>query len=126
VPEALQTYVRAIHLAPTRAVNHVAIARLLWRSGQATPALEWSEKASELEPNYWEATLWRARALSTLGRQKEAIFTLKDLMQRYRENQKTVVTPPQSPYEASILHYEETVIRADLARLRSADVNGVQ
>jgi hypothetical protein len=61
-----------------------------------------------------------------LGRRKEAIFTLKDLMQRHREYQKTVVTPPPSPYEATILHYEEAVVRADLARFRSADVNGVQ
>ncbi len=126
VPEALQAYMTAIHLAPTRAVNDLAVARLLWRSGEVAHTLEWSEKALELEPYYWEAVLWKARALSALGKPTEAVFALKNLKHRQAEFQRTNSVPPRSPYEESILHYEDTVIRQELSRLRSKDANGVQ
>jgi hypothetical protein len=100
----------AIHLAPARAINDLAVARLLWRSGETLRAREWAGKALELEPNYWEAYLWKARCLGTLGHSAEAILTLKNLRQRHNAFQAFTPFVPSSPYEDAILRYDDNVV----------------
>ncbi len=58
LPQALTMYLKAIELAPTRATNDLAIARILWRAGEPERALGWTEQAVHLEPFYWEGDLY--------------------------------------------------------------------
>ena len=111
--EALTTYFMANRLAPTRAINDLAIARLLWRNREPARTFAWAENALALEPNYWEAHFWKARALRALGKREEAAFTLENLRRRHEEFMKAASTPPRSPYEEAILRYEETAIRRE-------------
>src|SRR5262249_28612042 len=114
--DALIAYLAAIQLSPTRAVNYVAVARLLWQGGEPAAGLESAEKALVLEPLYWEAMLWKARCLNALGRTAEATHALNTLLRKHREFEQTPHMAPQSPYEAAILGYSEAVVQKEFAR----------
>jgi tetratricopeptide (TPR) repeat protein len=126
IPDAMQTYINALQLAPTRAIDDLAVARLLWRIGEAGDALEWTKKALALEPNYREADFWKARCLVSLGRPQEATSVLKTLVRLHQEDSLTPRTAPPSPYEEAILHFEEDAVRNSQAHLLSPSTNGVQ
>jgi tetratricopeptide (TPR) repeat protein len=113
-PFALQQYLQALILCPTRATDDLAVGRILFREGDPQVALEWFEKARRLEPYYWEADLWVARCYRAMKQPQKASFILKDLLERHAR-----LTPSPSPqqtssYEDAILGFDETVVNRAL------------
>jgi hypothetical protein len=114
---AIEAYLKAIRLAPTRATNYLGIVRLLWRAGEPREALEWADHARRLEPNYWECDLWKARCFIQLGKKNRAQFILKNVIWRHAQFLQTALSTPSSPYEQAILGYDERIIQEELSRL---------
>jgi len=119
LPLALTMYLNAIQLAPTRAVNDLAVASVLWRAGEPVRAWDWAEQALRLEPYYWECDLWKARCFAKMGDRKRAIFALQNLRQRRRQFLDSGFVAAQSPYENTILRYDDSVIQQELEHLES-------
>jgi len=126
LPQTLEMYLRAINLAPKRAINYLAVTRILWRAREYGNALQWAAKASALEPYYWECDLWRARCMEKLGHANQAVFILKNLIQRREAVLKLYPGPVQSPYEQAILNFDPAVIENELRRIHLANPNAVE
>jgi tetratricopeptide (TPR) repeat protein len=117
ISPAIEAYLKAIRLAPTRATNYLSIARLLWRAGEPREALQWTDRAGRLEPNYWECDLWRARCLEHLGDKSRARAILNSLIERHEYFLRINQPHPDSPYEETILAYDRSVIENELSHL---------
>jgi len=117
IPRALEVYLKAIQLAPSRAPNVLGVARLLWRAGEFHEALPWAQRAHDLEPNYWESELWMARCLEQTGDKHGARVILDNTAKRHDEFARTSFLPPQFPYEQTILAYDASVIKSERSRM---------
>jgi len=103
---ALAHYHQCISLAPYRAINYLAIGRILYRKANIQEARKWFEDTRRIEPHYWETDLWLARCFQMQGDSTRALFTLDYLLQRYRPYK------PESNYDAMILAFDRgTVLR---------------
>lgn len=113
-PMALQQYQQAVILCPTRAVDALALGRLLLRAGDPQAALVWFEKARALEPDYWESDLWIARCYRASGQQDKATFILHNLLARHAQAKLPDNLFGISPYEHAILGFDEQVVKREL------------
>jgi len=113
-PLALQQYLQALVLCPTRAVDALAVGRLLLRAGDPLTALAWFEKARGLEPHYWESDLWIARCYRASGQREKAKFILRDLLIRHAETKVPSNLLGMSPYERAILGFSEQAVKREL------------
>jgi O-antigen ligase len=121
---AQKEYETALHWAPQRAINRLAIGRLFYRQGNAEAALPWFRQALTTEPHYWESELWIARTLAALGQKEQGIRLLKQLAARRDHFLKMYPAyRPRSIYENRILAYDDSVVEAELKRLQSRKQN---
>ncbi len=118
LPEAHSAFLRAVQLAPARATNYLSLVRLFWRNGEPTLSLQWAQRAELLEPNYFEASLWHARALAALHEPRKAADVLTQLQKRYASLNLTPADLRKSAYANVILQYDESVVRQDLSKYR--------
>jgi len=116
---AVENYLRAIQLAPGRAINYLGVARLLWRAGEPLEALKWTTRARALEPYYWESDLWSARCFERMGDKDRARQVLIALIGRYEQFLHVSHPEPESPYEQAILSFDRSVVESELSRLRT-------
>ncbi|OGR90243.1 MAG: hypothetical protein A2992_07990 [Elusimicrobia bacterium RIFCSPLOWO2_01_FULL_59_12] len=120
---ALQEYQTALLLAPNRAINALAVGRLLYRERDPVVALPWFKKALRTEPNYWECDLWIARCLFEGGQKRQGLRVLRQLpirRERFLREQAAAVRSRNSPYERIILSYNPAVVQAELRRFLSS------
>ncbi len=126
LPLALEHYRTAVHLAPNRAMNVLAVGRVLFLQNHIPEAMEAFRAARRIEPRYWEADLWIARCYAREGRRENAIQALRLLASRrqailnYHEKVKLAIPIHlgTSPYEDVILGYDSEVVRKELAALK--------
>lgn len=122
-PESLQEaalhYEMAIRLAPSRAINYVALGRILYRFHLIPNAQSRFEEARRIEPHYWEADLWIARCKAAQGQVRAALFQLRHLekrrqavLRRFRS-----YAVPRSAYEEQILGYDSVVVEQERKRI---------
>jgi len=123
---ALAQYKAALREAPNRAINALAIGRILYLQDKPADALEWFKKALQIEPRYWECDLWMARCLYRLGRSQSArrvLIHLKTRRDDYfnlrnRIAQDLPSSNESSAYDRIILAYDECVRIHDLSLLQ--------
>lgn len=120
LPLAFGNYQAALTLAPYRAINMLALGRLLYRRGDAKGAQTWFDRALALEPGYWEAYLWKARSLFQQKRRSDAITLLNSLAAQRDTYMQTHPIGPRAlaPYERVILNFDADVVRTEMARFR--------
>jgi O-antigen ligase len=119
--EALHQYAAALDLAPHRAVDALAIGRILFKRNQAAQAREWFKYARRLEPHYWESELWVARCSYQMGDKQSAARMVRNLIRRHNaflKRQKEWVIN-NTLYENVILSYDRAVVEKDLRRFLS-------
>lgn len=123
--DALTQYEAAYTLAPSRAIDALAIGRILFIHGNVAEALAWFENARHGEPHYWECDLWIARCYLRLGDKDKARWTLSNLplaRQRYLDaRRKMLADLPSSDeptgYSQTILAYNADVVTRELRAL---------
>jgi tetratricopeptide (TPR) repeat protein len=125
---ALEEYVTALHYAPHRAQNALAIGRILFLGKQPNQALPWFKRALQIEPHYWECDLWIARCLAQLKRPEQAGRVLSGLKTQRKNfvawrRQVESDLPPEDPseYQQMILAYDERVVNRELAAFGSTE-----
>lgn len=116
---ALKEYQYARVLAPSRAINSLAIGKIILRLGDSKKAFVWFQEARRIEPFYWEADLWIARCFFLKGNRSSAIYQLLDLSARHRVFVSRQDRAFASPYESAILSYDESTVQKDLRRFLS-------
>ncbi len=117
---ALKELLRAIQLSPSRAVDYLAVGRLLFRSTKPSLALPWFERARKIEPNYWQADLWIARCYVQMGQKEKALFILENLPIRRRAVLQRFTGPyvTLTDYEKEILGYSSQVLGQEIAKVQ--------
>lgn len=125
-PEAVEEYKTALQLAPGRAINALAIGRILFINNNPTAALEWFKQARLIEHHYWECDLWIARCLYQSGKTQQARWALDNLVQRrddylaWRTAMFRQLPSENLPsgYSDTLLQYDPEVIRQERLKYR--------
>ncbi len=123
--KSFEQYHAAYALSPYRAVNLLAMGRILYISGSIKASMQWFEGARRLEPQYWECDLWLARCHFRLGDSNKARWILRNLQYRrkqyltYHEQIRPDLpwTEDSSGYSNTILGYDDRVIEEELRHM---------
>ncbi len=92
-------YVQALQYAPSRAINALALGRLMYNGHRFKEAMEWFKAARQIEPFYWECDFWIARSWQALGQRRKAKWVLSYLVKRKRiYDEETVRIRRDIPY----------------------------
>jgi len=124
-PRALTEYLQVLDLAPGRALDALAVGRVLFTGAEPVKACEWFKNALRIEPHYWECDLWIARCLVRMGKRRQAISILRHLQSRkalyeaWRMKAYEDLPRPNIPsgYDQAILAYDDTVVTRELVLL---------
>ena len=125
--QAVKEYARALDCSPSRAIDALAIGRNLYKMGEYSLAIEWFQKARQIEPQYWESDLWIARCLFQLHYQRRAFWVLrylKDRRERYLNFRASIILDISSQnlpadYDKVVLAYDPRVVEREITIYKS-------